>query len=248
METQYVGKQEMGDKLIVMVAVADEETAKRFDSTENYLELTDKFDMTVMSRMTELSQDDISVGTVRIDLNAMTQEAVHFHFTKKRAKKELGEKYVRPGAGMGRECLVAVGWVDDGDARKVGIDLGFYGTLPNVQYRRFPRSRGRGKPIAPKSPVDIPTTLQVSLTAILSSTVLASAIRTWIQGKRRKVTITVSERSSGRKAKLVYEGPKPTQEVPALAAQLEHLMDTSGTRSLQVAAYSKAERPKLHRR
>ena len=82
----------MGDKLIVMVAVADEETAERFASIDNNRELMNKFDMTMMSRMIELADFD-AVESKGLDLDNMIQNVLRNHVGRRRNRNEMDEKY-----------------------------------------------------------------------------------------------------------------------------------------------------------
>ena len=81
----------MGDKLIVMVAVADEETAERFASIDNNRELMNKFDMTMMSRMIELADFD-AVESKGLDLDNMIQNVLRNHVGRRRNRNEMDEK------------------------------------------------------------------------------------------------------------------------------------------------------------
>ncbi len=82
----------MGDKLIVMVGIADEETAKRFTSTDRSFKLMDEFDMTMMSRWIELSDYD-TLGAKGIDLDNMIKNVMRNHVHKRRNRNEMDEKY-----------------------------------------------------------------------------------------------------------------------------------------------------------
>ncbi len=82
----------MGDKLIVLVAIGDEETAKSFTSTDHSFELMDKFDMAMMSRQIELSDYD-TLGAKGIDLDNMIKNVLSNHVHKRRNRDEMNERY-----------------------------------------------------------------------------------------------------------------------------------------------------------
>ncbi len=82
----------MGDKLIVMVAIADDGTAERFTSAEQGFKLMDEFAMTMMSRTIELADYD-ALETKGIDLDNMIQNVMRNHVHKRRNRNEMDEKY-----------------------------------------------------------------------------------------------------------------------------------------------------------
>src|ERR1700682_5488145 len=73
---------QMGDKLIVMVAVADEATREKFSSIDKNRELMNKFDMTMMSRMIELADFD-AVESKGLDLDNMIQNFLRNHVVRR---------------------------------------------------------------------------------------------------------------------------------------------------------------------
>ncbi len=74
--------------MIVMVAIADEETATRFTSTDHSFELMERFDMTSMSREIELSDYD-TLGAKGIDLDNMIKNVLRNHVHKRRNRNEM---------------------------------------------------------------------------------------------------------------------------------------------------------------
>ena len=67
-------------------------------------------------------------------------------------------------------------------------------------------------------------------TAVLSSAAIAAAIKSWIEGRRRKVII-----SSGDK-RLEYEGPDLGKDLPEIERMIERLAQESDKKELMVRA------------
>src|SRR5262249_53333267 len=91
----------------------------------------------------------------------------------------------------------------------------FYQSLPN--YHETYREEGKSG-LAPAIPrPDIYSLLSVSGTAILSSIVLATAIKSWLQSRNTKITIEESK----SKTKVTYEGPNLNDPVSKIQELLE---------------------------
>jgi len=67
---------------------------------------------------------------------------------------------------------------------------------------------------------------------ILSSATIATIVKAWIEGKRRKITIT----ASSDKKRLEYEGPDIALDSATIAAMIEKLGEDSGCTKFHIFA------------
>jgi len=67
---------------------------------------------------------------------------------------------------------------------------------------------------------------------ILSSATIATIIKAWIEGKRRKITIT----TSSNKKHLEYEGPDIARDSATIAAMIEKLAEESACTKFYIVA------------
>ncbi len=109
-----------------------------------------------------------------------------------------------------------------------GIDPSFYWTLPGWK-EEYVNSR-TGVPELPRP--DIEQLITVIGTAILSSSVVATAITAWLQSRRRKITISVD----GTSKKVEYEGPNIKKDLQSIEAAIDKLVEESNTRQIQIIA------------
>ena len=72
------------------------------------------------------------------------------------------------------------------------------------------------------------STLLAFITAILSSSVLASFIRYWLLSRRSKITISVGDR------KVEYEGPNIKQDEATIQAMIEQLLQEEKGQELSI--------------
>lgn len=99
-------------------------------------------------------------------------------------------------------------------------DPGFYHSLPN--YNETARDE-KGHAIAPAP--DIFSLLSFAGSAVLSSTVLATAIKAWLQSRRVKITIETSENNKT----VTFEGPNLKDSVPDIQAIIKTFESSDGT-------------------
>lgn len=111
----------------------------------------------------------------------------------------------------------------DGD-----VDAAFYRHLPNVDERYI--NPQTGQPEIPRP--DIVQILSVVGTALLSSTVLATAIKAYLQSRRTKVRIAVEE----DKLSIEYEGPNLKDSEEVIKRAIDHLVEKADHRPLRLTA------------
>ena len=85
----------MGDKLITIVAITDEEHAKAFMATKTVVEMSERFDLVMASREFELSDFD-AVEAAGIDLPNLIRNAMANHVGRRRNRDEMNKKYGAP--------------------------------------------------------------------------------------------------------------------------------------------------------
>jgi hypothetical protein len=97
------------------------------------------------------------------------------------------------------------------------FDTEFYRTLPGVSEEAYDAKTGR-----PTVPLPDPLSVIMFVgTAVLSSSVLATAIKSWLEYKKTKITISYKEGNEERT--ISYEGPGIKDSVEAIRTQLEML-------------------------
>ena len=109
-----------------------------------------------------------------------------------------------------------------------GDEYWFYDSIPGAQHKCWtsdggPFSRGG----------DALHYLIYSGAAVLSSKVLAAAIRAYLTSRKDKVRITVS---GANKMEVRYEGPSFSDEESAIEAMIDKMVDDSGSRKVTVQA------------
>jgi len=111
------------------------------------------------------------------------------------------------------------------------VDAAFFRHLPNVDERYI--NPQTGQPEIPRP--DIVQILSVVGTALLSSTVLATAIKAYLQSRRTKVRIAV-DAADGDKISVEYEGPNLKDSQEAIKKAIDHLVEKADRRSLRLTA------------
>ena len=117
-------------------------------------------------------------------------------------------------------------------------DIAFYRALPN--YRETFRERVRDEMTCKFDSHQIPTprrsggleTISVAGSALLSSSVLTTIIKAWLQSRRTKITIT--QRSS--ETQLTFEGPDLKESEETIQSLLESMRDKSPENTLKIQA------------
>ena len=110
------------------------------------------------------------------------------------------------------------------------------GILDRDFFRQFPNATetkrtSDGRP-ARKSISDLGNYLIFAGSAVLSSKVLAEAIKAWIAGHRRKIVVSIK----GTERKIEYEGPNLGRDLGEIELMIDRLADESPERSLTVRA------------
>jgi hypothetical protein len=119
----------------------------------------------------------------------------------------------KKGASMDDEFQVNFFFRREGHFATDGADPFFYRTLPKVENRYI--NTKTGKQEQPRS--DVTQFLTVIGKALLSSKILATAIKTWLMPNRVKISIS----TDGKKEQLTFEGPNLEESAP----QIERLID-----------------------
>ncbi len=107
-----------------------------------------------------------------------------------------------------------------------GIDASFYYQLSehDVTYE----NSETGEPEIPRP--DAGQLITVIGTALLSSSVVATAIKTWLDSRKRKITLSVD----GSTKKLEYEGPNIKQDAPAIQAMIDQLAEETKSKAIRI--------------
>jgi hypothetical protein len=115
---------------------------------------------------------------------------------------------------MSDEIRVEYAYRMEGHYAVGDVDPEFYRSLPNVdEHYRNPQT---GRPEIPRP--DIVQILSVVGTAPLSSTVLTTTIKAYLQSRRTKVRIAIGELS------VEYEGPNFKDSEEAIKSAIDHLV------------------------
>jgi hypothetical protein len=105
-------------------------------------------------------------------------------------------------------------------------DVAFYKSLPGMT-ERYELSDGQsGKGGGP----GFQQLIYWGGSAVLSSSILAAAIKSYVALKRRKITITIGDK------KLEYEGPDLAQDQETIEAMIDNLSDEAATTSVTIFA------------
>ena len=129
---------------------------------------------------------------------------------------------------MSDEIRVEYSYWMEGHETVGDIDTEFYRGLPNVDERYI--NRQTGQPEIPRP--DIVQLLSVMGTALLSSTVLATAIKAYLQSRRTKVRIAIEK----DKLSIEYEGPNLKDSEEAIKRAIDHLVEKADRRCLRLTA------------
>lgn len=129
---------------------------------------------------------------------------------------------------MSEEIHVEYAYRMEGHHAVGGVDTEFYRHLPNVDERYINPQTGR--PEIPRP--DLVQILSVMGTALLSSTVLATAIKAYLQSRRTKVRIAVEE----DKLSIEYEGPNLKDSEETIKKAIDHLVEKADRRPLHLTA------------
>jgi len=127
---------------------------------------------------------------------------------------------------MSYEIRVEYAYRMEGHHAVGDVDPEFYRSLPNVDERYRNPQTGRQETPRP----DIGQILSVVGTALLSSTVLATTIKAYLQSRRTKVRIAIGELS------VEYEGPNFKDSEEAIKSAIDHLVQKADGRLLRLTA------------
>jgi galactitol-specific phosphotransferase system IIB component len=123
----------------------------------------------------------------------------------------------------------------EGHSTLGGHEISFYQSLPGYKetHREERRKSDGSLTMTPAIPrPNIQTVLSVSGSAILSSTVLATAIKTWLQSRRSKITISQTKTTTT----VTYEGPDLKDSVSDIKTVLEVMANKSPNQPLEIKA------------
>ena len=123
---------------------------------------------------------------------------------------------------MAKDVKVSWTYSETISAYKNG-DVHFYQSLPGSKTESM-----KGGP--PSGGPDFNPIIFIGGSAILSSSVLAAAIKAYVSLKRRKVIITIGDK------KLEYEGPDLEHDQKEIEAMIDKLADDAATTSLTIYA------------
>src|SRR6266446_1898298 len=105
-----------------------------------------------------------------------------------------------------------------GHATLDGHDIRFYWSIPNYRETYLEEKRGQSRWVPAVPRPDMVSLLSVTGSAVLSSTVLAAAIKAWLQSRRTKITITATRSKTQSKTQVTYEGPHLNDSVSEIQA------------------------------
>lgn len=108
------------------------------------------------------------------------------------------------------------------------LDRDFFSQFPDV--KETARSSD-GRPVR-KDIGDLGSYLVFAGTAILSSKVVAAAITAWLEGRKRKIVISIK----GGDKEVQYEGPNLERDLEEIALMIDRLANESPESSLMVRA------------
>ena len=120
-------------------------------------------------------------------------------------------------------------------------DLSFYRSLPNLQIKTYDLATGRPAIAAP----GIGNNVRAVIVALLSSTVLATAIETHL--KKEPTTITITVEHGTDKKSVTFEGPDIKESRPEIEAILEDMTKNEAKKQIHIVAKRKHhQQPKPH--
>jgi hypothetical protein len=121
----------------------------------------------------------------------------------------------------------------EGHSATGGADPFFYRTLPNVDNKYV--NTKTGKPELPRQ--DTVQLITVLGSALLSSTLLATAIKAWLMSRRVKISVSVE----GKKEKVTFEGPNLKKTIPQIEELINVLRSRAGKEAIRLDAQHIAE-------
>ncbi|MFA4902499.1 MAG: hypothetical protein WC600_07110 [Desulfobaccales bacterium] len=129
---------------------------------------------------------------------------------------------------MSDEIRVEYGYRMEGHYVIGNVDTEFYRHLPSVDERYINPQTGRPEIPHP----DLVQILSVVGAALLSSTVLATAIKAYLQTRRTKVRIVVEN----EKVSIEYEGPNLKDSEEAIKSAIDLLVEKADRHPLRLTA------------
>jgi len=108
------------------------------------------------------------------------------------------------------------GYRTEGHLPVGGVDHQFFHSIPD--YKEFNTNPSSGMPEMPRP--DVVQTLTVAGTAILSSSVLAAFIKSYLESRRTKVRISIEN----NKAEIEYIGPNFKDSEKSIKKAIDHLV------------------------
>jgi hypothetical protein len=119
-------------------------------------------------------------------------------------------------------------------------DLSFYHSLPDVRIKTYDLETGRQAVAAP----GIGNNVRAVLVALLSSTVLATAIEAHL--KKQPTTITISVQHGTEKKSVTFEGPNIKESRPEIEAMLNAMTKDNGKQQVHIVAKRKHHKHPKH--
>jgi hypothetical protein len=152
--------------------------------------------------------------------------------------ERVGPPPLPQGGTMESNFAIEIAYRMEGHDTLGWHDTDFYRTLPN--YRETYRERVRDEITGNFTSHEIPQPrrsgafeiISVVGSALLSSSVLATLIKAWLQSSRTKITIT----QTSSKTELTFEGPDLRESEETIQSLLESMRDKSPVNRLRVLA------------
>ena len=109
------------------------------------------------------------------------------------------------------------------------------GVLDRDFFRQFQgvketRRSSEGRPVLKGG--DLGTYLVFAGSAVLSSTVLAAAIKAWIEGRKRRIVVSIKSHDK----EIQYEGPSLKHDLKEIELMIDRLSDESPESTLTIRA------------
>ncbi|HLG65530.1 MAG TPA: hypothetical protein VKY19_26635 [Ktedonosporobacter sp.] len=127
---------------------------------------------------------------------------------------------------MGKNVRFKYSYSTRGHDTLYGIDPQFYHELPNHDVEFY--DSGTGRAGIPRPGVEQVITVVGS--ALLSSSVVATAIKAWLDSRKRKITLSLD----GSKKTLVYEGPNIKEDAATIQKMIDKLAKESGNDAIRI--------------
>ncbi len=129
---------------------------------------------------------------------------------------------------MSDKIRIEYGYRMEGHYAVGAVDTEFYRNLPNVDKRYINQKTGRTEVPRP----DVIQTLTIVGMALLSSTVLATAIKSYLQSRRTKIKIAIKDNNLS----VEYEGPNLKDSEEAIKETVDYLLEKAGHRTIHLSA------------